>query len=181
MRKWVLITIAAAMSMQLGMAQRGGGGAGRGGGAGGGGGRGGGAAAPQAPAPSGLECFDNLPMPEYPKAALQAKVDGSVWYTVDVGPDGAPGKIDTQVTSSYGIGPKMLQPPADAAIHAAKFKASCAGKSVLVVFRYQLHGDAIANPEVTTRKDPPNMVWIESQPMKAAAAPAAAKAEKKAP
>jgi hypothetical protein len=164
MRKLILIALAAALCVQFGIAQQGGG---KGGGKGG---KGGPPAPPPAPPPAGLECFDNLPTPEFPRAALQAKVDGSVWETVQVDAQGAIGKIDTQVTSAYADGEKLLKPPSDAAVHAAKFKSECNGKPVLVVFRYELHGDATANPQVTSRKEAPYIVWIESQPMAGAGA-----------
>jgi len=158
MRKFLLVAITSALCMQFGIAQRGGGK---------GAPKGGPPAQPAAPPPAGFECFDNLATPEFPKAALQAKVDGSVWLNVEVGAQGASGKIDTQVMSAYADGPKLLTAPAEAAVHSAKLKADCAGKTVLVVFRYELHGDPTANPQVTSRKEPPHIVWIESQPMTA--------------
>jgi len=170
MRKLLFVAMALALTMQYGIAQRGGGK---------GAPKGGPPAPPAAPPPAGLECFDNLPTPEFPKAALQANVDGTVWINVDVGAQGAAGKINTQVTSAYADGPKLLTPPAEAAIHAAKLKADCAGKTVLVVFRYELHGDRTANPQVTSRKEPSYTVWIESQPMTATTAAGASKAGKK--
>lgn len=112
----------------------------------------------------GLACFENLAAPEFPKAALQAHVDGTVWTTTQVSPQGTAGKIDTQVVSAWSQGAKLLTPPVEKAIRAAKIKAECAGKSVAVVFRYQLYGEPTANPKVTSRTDPPNLLWIESQP-----------------
>jgi hypothetical protein len=169
MRKLFLVAITVLISAQLAMAQRGGGK---------GGDKGGDKGPPPPPPPAGLECFDNLGTPEYPRAALQAKIDGSVWETIQVGPQGALGKVDTQVVSAYADGTKLLTPPADAVIKSAKLKADCAGKTVLVVFRYQLHGDPIANPQVTNRREPPNIIWIESQPATAAGAGATKAAPK---
>jgi len=103
-------------------------------------------------------------MPEYPISALQSRVDGSVWTRVEVNPQGMAGKINTQVVSAWSNGASLLTPPVEAAIHASKFKADCAGKTVAVVFRYELHGDATMHPKVTTREEPPNLVWIESAP-----------------
>ena len=112
----------------------------------------------------GLACFENLAAPEYPKSALQAHVDGSVWTTTHVSPQGTVDKIETQVVSAWGEGPKLLTAPVEKAIRAAKIKSECAGKPVSVVFRYQLFGEATANPKVTSRTDPPNLMYIESQP-----------------
>src|SRR5579872_3969613 len=77
----------------------------------------------------GLACFANLATPEYPSAALEAHVDGSVWTTTHVSPQGAVEKIETQVVSAWGEGPKLLTPPVEKAIRAAKPKPECAGKA----------------------------------------------------
>jgi hypothetical protein len=113
--------------------------------------------------PEGLSCFENLTAPEFPQAALEAHIDGTVWTTTQVSPNGGVDKIETQVVSAWGDGPKLLTPPVEKAIRAAKIKPACAGKPVAAIFRYQLHGEATANPKVTTRTEG-NLMWIESQP-----------------
>jgi hypothetical protein len=114
--------------------------------------------------PEGLACFENLSAPEYSQKALQAHVDGSVWTWTHVSPQGTIEKIDTQVVSAWGDGPELLTPAVEKAIHAAKIKPECAGKTVWVVFSYQLHGEATANPKITSRTESPNIIDIESQP-----------------
>ena len=113
--------------------------------------------------PEGLACFENLATPEFPKTALQAHVDGSVWTYTQATPQGAIDKVETQVVSAWGDGPKLLTPPVEKAIRAAKVKPECAGKTVSVVFRYQLFGEATPNPKIKTRTDG-NIMYIESQP-----------------
>lgn len=112
----------------------------------------------------GLACFENLAAPEFPQTALREHVDGSVWTWTHVNAQGVPEKIDTQVVSAWGNGPKLLTPPVEKAIHAAKVKSACANKTVSVVFRYELHGEPTANPKVTSRNEAPNIMYIESQP-----------------
>jgi hypothetical protein len=112
----------------------------------------------------GLACFENLAAPEFPKAALQNHVDGSVWTTTHVNAQGGVEKIDTEVVSAWGDGQKLLTPPVEKAIRAAKIKPVCAGKTVSVVFRYRLYGEATANPKVTSETEIPNIMDIESQP-----------------
>src|SRR5262249_20615721 len=65
-------------------------------------GKGGGPAAeaPPAPAPEGIPCFENLAAPDFPRAALQAHVDGSVWSFPQVNSQGMLEKVDTQVVSA---------------------------------------------------------------------------------
>lgn len=62
---------------------------------------------------------------------------------------------------------KLLVPAVEKAVRASKFKSSCAGKSVAVVYRYDLVGDAVANPNVTTKSDA-RIMYIESAPEMAA-------------
>jgi hypothetical protein len=112
----------------------------------------------------GFACFDSLAAPEFPKAALEAHVDGTVWTWTQLSPQGAVEKIDTQVVSAWSNGAKLLTPPVEAAIRAAKPKPQCFGNTVPIVFRYQLHGEATATPKATSRRENPNILWIESQP-----------------
>ena len=112
----------------------------------------------------GLSCFENLTAPEFPQTALHSHIDGSVWTWTHVSPQGTIDKIDTQVVSPWGTGPKILTPPVEKAIRAARIKSNCDGKTIWVVFTYQLHGDATPAPKVTSRTEPPNIMWIESQP-----------------
>ena len=156
-----LIVIAAALLVsQYGIAQQGGRG-GRGGGRGP-------AAEPPAPVNPGFECFESVETPEFPQSALQSHIDATVWVTLQVTPQGAADKIETKVTSAWENGPKLFAPAVEKVIRASKFKAECAGKTVAVVYRYQLHGDSMANPKPATRTEF-NILFIESQPETAAA------------
>jgi hypothetical protein len=152
----VLVIAATIFIAQYGIAQQGGGRGGRGGG------RGQAAEAPP-PATPGFECFERVEPPEFPASALQAHIDGTVWLTLQVTPQGTADKIEPRVTSAWANGPKILSPAVEKAVRASKFKSECAGKTVAVVYRYELHGDAVANPKPTTRTEA-NVMYIESQP-----------------
>ena len=54
-------------------------------------------------------------------------------------------------------------------MRAAKIKPECAGKTISVVFRYEVHGEAVQNPKVTSRTDGTDLMWIESQPLSSVA------------
>lgn len=118
----------------------------------------------QPAAEPGLACFENLQTPEYPMAALKEHVDGSVWTKTMVSSTGTIEKIDTDIASAWSNGGKLLTPPVEKAIRSAKIKPDCDGKTISVVFRYQLHGTATAHPKVTSHTEPPNLMWIESEP-----------------
>jgi hypothetical protein len=109
--------------------------------------------------------------PDFPAAALQAHVDGTLWLSIHLTAQAGVDKIDTQVTSAWGTAKTLLTPPVEKAVRASTFKMDCAGKTVDVVYRYELHGDPVASPKPTTRMDAPNIMYIESQPgIKVAAA-----------
>jgi hypothetical protein len=175
----LLVIATVLLISQYGRAQQGGGapagGRGQGGGRGAGG-RGQQAAPPPAPADPGFECFEHVETPEFPRSALQAHIDGTVYVRVQVTPQGAADKIDTQVASSWADGSKLLTPPVEKAVRASKFKSECAGKTVAVVFRYELHGGAVASPKATTRTEF-NIMFIESAPETASTAKGGASAK----
>ena len=118
----------------------------------------------QPPASDGLTCFENIPTPEYPKTAIDAHIDGSIWTWTQVTPQGMAGKIDTQVASAWKDGSKLLVPPVETALKSTKFKPDCAGKTVRAVFRYQYEGLATPQPKITSEKSGDYLVMIESQP-----------------
>ena len=118
--------------------------------------------------PEGVACFENLEAPEFPRSALQQTIDGSVWTWTQVSPQGTIDKIETQVVSAWGQGEKLLTPPVEKVIRAARIRPECAGKRVHVVFRYQIHGEPAPDPKVTSRTDAPNVIYIESRPAAAA-------------
>lgn len=122
-------------------------------------------AQPKQTSPSdGLSCFVNLSTPEYPKAALDQHIDGSVWTWTQVNAQGAVEKIDTQVVSPWTEASKMLVDPVEKAIRAAHIEPQCAGKTVWVVFRYDFYGEATPAPKITAEKTSDNLMQIESEP-----------------
>ncbi len=116
------------------------------------------------PPEPGLECFAQMSNVDYPSAALHRDVTGSVWTTISLTPQDTIGKIDTRVVSAYSDGERLLVPAVEKALRSSSFKPDCAGKTVYVTFRYQIDGAAVANPQPESRKEPPNVVWVESQP-----------------
>jgi hypothetical protein len=122
-------------------------------------GRGGGRgpAEPAVPAKPGFECFEHVETPEFPHAALQENITGTVYVALDAG------KVDTQVVSAWPNASKILVPAVEKAVRASKLKQDCAGKSVAVAFRYEISGNPIANPATTTRTES-SLMFLESQP-----------------
>ena len=141
------------------------GGRGQGGGRGGpGGGRGGAAAVDQQPAEPGFECFDRVENPEYPSAALQARIDGTAWVRIGLTAQGTIDKLEVKVISAWGTAPGLLGPPVEKVVRASKFKPECAGKTVAVSYWFALKGEATATPKTTVRRETSSVMYIESPP-----------------
>jgi hypothetical protein len=152
----ILLAIATSLLIaQYGVAQQPGG-RGRGGGRGG-------PAEPAVPVKPAFECFEHVETPEFPRAALQENVTGTVVVTLEVTPQATAGKIETQVTSAWPNASKILVPAVEKAVRGSKLKQECAGKSVEVAFRYEIGGSPIANPVTTTRTES-RLMFLESQP-----------------
>ena len=124
--------------------------------------------------PPSVPGFDWLPErvdpPEFPESALQSRVDATVWATFEVTPRAAPDKVEIEVVSAWNNGSTLFAPAVEQTIRASKFKPECAGKTVAVVYRYELRGEAIAAPKVTQRADA-RVMYLESQPLLARSAP----------
>lgn len=161
--RFLLVVVTSLLIAQFGVAQEGGGGRGQGRGGRGGGGFGRGPVEPPPPPKPGFECFESIATPEFPRAALMQHVDGTVWVTLDVTQQGMPTNIKTEVSTAWANGEKLLTPPVEKVVRESKFKPMCYGKSVAVVYRYQLEGNPVANPQVTTEKDP-RILFINSPP-----------------
>jgi len=119
---------------------------------------------PPVAASDGFSCFANLGAPDYPKAALDAHVDGSIWTCTHLSKEGVPEKIDVDVVSSWSKGRELLDPAVEKAIRAAKFKPECDGKTVRAVFQYKFHGEATPQPKIETDDAGPNLMVISSEP-----------------
>ena len=160
------------MIAQYGVAQEGerGGGGGRGAGRGGGRGAGRGPVEPPPPPKPGFECFDHAETPEFPSAALQQHVDGTVWVTLDVTAQGTPDKIHSEISTAWTAGEKLLVPAVEKAVRASKFKSSNALKQErgggVSLQPHRRH--AVAHPDVTTKSDA-RIMYIDSAPELAAA------------
>lgn len=167
--RFLLVFAAGLLIAQYGVAQEGApGGGGRGAGRGGGRGAGRGPVEPPPPPKPGFECFEKVEKPEFPQAALRQHVDGTVWVTLDVTAQGTPANIKSEISTAWAAGEKLLVPAVEKAVKESTFKSSCAGKSVAVVYRYDLSGEPVANPNVTTKSDA-RIMYIDSAPELAAA------------
>ncbi len=117
----------------------------------------GGPAEPAVPVKPSFECFEQVETPEFPRAALQQNITGTVYVTLEAG------KLDTKVASAWPTASKILIPAVEKAVRASKLKPECADKSVEIAFRFDIGGNPIANPTTTTRTES-RLMFLESQP-----------------
>ena len=108
----------------------------------------------------GVGCFENLKVPEYPAAALEKKIDGFVWATIQVGPKGEILSVKTDVIAVSSDAQALLAPPVEQALRAAKVQPTCFGTTVSIDFRYELPVEAA----VTTPGEASYVVTIRAKP-----------------
>ncbi len=101
----------------------------------------------------GVACFEKLTPPEYPAAALEARVEGSIWTTITIDADGVASKIETKALSVSADAQKLLAPAVEKAIRSATVKPECAGKTVNIAFRF-------LSADETTQLRPNEAAWV---------------------
>jgi hypothetical protein len=111
-------------------------------------------------ADSNLACVERLNMPRYPRLAAQARVEASIMASVLVGSDGLAKKIDTSKDAKFS---NLFAAPVSAVIQAAKFRTECAGKTVQLIFNFNLIGVSQGTQKETFSFGYPNVFWIVSE------------------
>ena len=109
---------------------------------------------------SNIACVDRLPMPAYPAAARQGRIEGTVAASVLLSPHASVEKITTDFASKTSSATGILIRSVEDAIRAAAFRANCANKTIVLVFDFQIAG--------LKRSDSygyPNRFWIVAEPV----------------
>lgn len=104
-------------------------------------------------------CIDQAQIPTYPRLALFASVQGTVTAKVQLSPEA----FIHQITSS---GHRLLVNGAESAIRAARFHSDCAGRTITLVFEFEIAGTPPEQPKEKVFFSYPNHFRIVSEPQK---------------
>jgi hypothetical protein len=114
-------------------------------------------------ADSNIACVERLQMPAYSPLASAARVQGTITVSVPLSAAASPERVTTESTGETPTGLRLLVPSIESAIKGATFRSNCGGKTVTLVFRFQIEGKAVDNPKTSLAFGFPNRFWITTQ------------------
>jgi hypothetical protein len=118
-------------------------------------------------AETNFTCVVRLQVPRYPRLALFAQIDGTITATVRLSKGATVGEIATNVESKLGTKGSLLTPSVEDAVQKATFRSDCGGKTVRLIFIFEITGQPSAEPKEIVTFGFPNKFWITSEPHKA--------------
>jgi hypothetical protein len=116
------------------------------------------------PADADLMCVGRLELPSYPLLAQQARIEGTVSADIVLSTAGSIRDVNVHdganpSATTRGV---LLKAVSDA-VRAAEFERSCAGRTVRIVFIFELAGTSSGRPRQTLAFGTPNKFWIRSE------------------
>ena len=117
---------------------------------------------------SNIGCVQRLEIPGYLRLALVVRIQGTITTSVLLSPTGTPLEITTQrqgTTEVLTNGLRMLVPSIEEAIKKSSFRSECGGKTVRLVFRFEIKGAFRDNPTASFAFGFPNEFWISTPPL----------------
>lgn len=107
-------------------------------------------------------CVERLEMPEYPPLPRQARVQGKQTVSVVLAERGSVVRINSDFHTPAGRSNTYFNAAAEKAIRTSRFSPNCAGKTVTVVFHYEL--DEVGAERSGFAYGYPNHFWIRLGP-----------------
>ena len=115
-----------------------------------------------------MDCVQRLEMPGYLRLALVVRIQGTITTSVLLSPIASPEEITTErqgTTEAVTNGLKLLVPSIEQAIKKSTFRSECGGKTVRLVFRFEIKGAFRDNPTESFAFGYPNEFWITVPPL----------------
>ena len=110
--------------------------------------------------PSNIECLEHLEVPDYPPLARQGRFQAVQTVKVLLS-DQATVKSIEYILLEKGVGlERLFKEGTDKAIRRSRFSKSCGGKTIMLVFHYELLNDDSSGSLFAF--EPPNHFWIRT-------------------
>ena len=110
--------------------------------------------------PSNMECLERLEMPGYPPLPRQARIQRIQTVKVLLSDEASVQTVESSLQGkSTGI-EKDFRESAEKALRNSRFSKTCGGKTITVVFHYELQEDS--NQSLFAFA-PPNHFWIRAE------------------
>lgn len=108
-----------------------------------------------------MNCIKRLEMPAYPALAKSAQITGSVTASMALDAEAKGQKAET---SFAGRSLAMFDASINLALKKSDFRKDCAGKTVRIVFHFEIAGRPADDPKVTIAYGYPNEFWVVVEP-----------------
>jgi hypothetical protein len=111
-----------------------------------------------------MACVERVEIPAYPPLAKAARIAGAITASLAVGPNGSAQSVT--LTTEPGTRPNpILRPSVEKSVGASSFGKACAGKTVTLVFHFELGEKLTDSPQPIVSFGYPNHFWITAPPM----------------
>ncbi len=122
-----------------------------------------GQAAPEE-SPSNIGCVEHLEMPDYPPLPRQARIQGIQTVKVLLSEQATVQTVQSSIQARPALVEKAFKESAEKAVKNSRFSKTCGGKTVTLVFQYELRAD---DSKSLFAFEPPNHFWIRAGPFEA--------------
>ena len=107
-----------------------------------------------AESPSNIECLEHLEIPDYPPLARQARVQATQTVKTLLSNQATLRSIEVSV---QGKAAALFKEGAEKALKNSRFSKTCGGKTITLVFHYEL-----SNDDRSLAFEPPNHFFVRS-------------------
>ena len=113
--------------------------------------------------PSNIECLERLEIPDYPLVARTARIQVIQTVKVLLSDQATIQNVDQSLQGKAVNVEKFFQESAEKALKNSRFSKTCGGKTITLVFHYELRDDP--NKSSLFAFKPPNHFWIRYGPV----------------
>ncbi|MEQ1949707.1 MAG: hypothetical protein ABL995_21155 [Bryobacteraceae bacterium] len=108
--------------------------------------------------PSNIECLEHLEIPDYPVMAFHGRIHGTLTVKVLLSGQATVRKAESSLQGNAAGPDKIFKPGAENAVKNSRFSRVCGGKTVTLVFHFELTNDK----DRSVAFEPPNHFFIRS-------------------
>ena len=113
---------------------------------------------------SNIECLEHLEMPDYPALSRQARIQGIQTVVVLLSGRATLQTVQSSIQARPALVENAFKESAEKALKNSRFSKNCGGKTVTLVFHYELRED---DNKSLFAFEPPNHFWIRAGPFEA--------------
>jgi len=113
--------------------------------------------------PSNVGCLERLEMPDYPPLPRQVRIQGIQTVKVLLSEQATVQTVESSFQARTTAVEKAFKESAEKALKNSRFSKTCGGKTITLVFHYELRDDP--NRSSLFAFEPPNHFWIRYGPV----------------